>query len=387
MPKLPKTPLNLLILLWLLGVSISVLITADPDKTWPQAVRFLASILLFYALVAFAHKRNRLTWLAYGLMGLGLFFALAAPVAVTWNEAKSTLIPQAIYQLFPLLSPETIHPNTMASLMVLLLPLPLAYFWQDLARRQPTWLLWLAITGWMGIILLLTKSRGGYLAAVIGIVLVLWLMRRRGLAVAMVGITAVAATWLLKTTANTVASGITDPGTIDFRLGVWRIALWLLSDFPFTGAGMGAFNSVGMRLYPFAENNNPGTHNIYLQVGVDLGIPGLIIYLAWLLLALFMAWKTLKWAEKQADGELRAMMVGVFAGLIAYSAHGLVDNGLWLTLVSFVPWLVVALIAAAHNISKKTACPEPAQVATIPPLSPVLPTPHPTDPAPAPTEP
>ena len=395
-PILPVTPINLIILLWLIGVGVSVLVTADPDKTLPQFTRFIASLILFYGLVAIVQRRGQVTWLAYGLIGLGALFALMAPVTVAWHETKSFLIPNVIYQLFPLLSPETIHPNTMASLMILLLPLPLAYFWRDFSQRKRSWLLWLLITGWMGLILLLTKSRGGYLAAVIGVLLVLWLMRRRWLAMALAGITAVAATWLL-TAANTavstadVASGITDPGALEFRLGVWRIALWMMSDFSFTGAGMGAFNDVGMRLYPFADNGNPGTHNIYLQMGVDLGIPGLIVYLAWLLLALFMAWKTLKWAEKLADDDLRTMMVGAFAGLIAYSAHGLIDNGLVWTLVSFVPWLVVALIVVAHGLTssatRKTACTEPAEVAVMPPLSPVSPTPHQADPAPAPTDP
>jgi putative inorganic carbon (hco3(-)) transporter len=377
-PILPVTPINILVLLWLIGVGVSVLVTADPDKTLPQFTRFIASLILFYGLVTIMRRRSQLTWLAYSLMGLGALFALAAPVAVAWNETKSALIPDAVYQLFPLLSPETIHPNTMASLMILLLPLPLAYLAQAFSQRNRLGWLWLVMTGWMGFVLLLTKSRGGYLAAVIGVLLVFWLMRRRWLAVGLAGITAVTAAWLLTTASrsDTAVNGLADPGTMAFRLGVWRIALWMMSDFSFTGAGMGAFNDVGMRLYPFAENNNPGAHNIYLQMGVDLGIPGLITYLAWLLLALFMAWKTLKWAEKLADNNLRTMMVGVLAGLIAYSAHGLVDNGLLWTLVSFVPWLVVALIASAHMITRQTA--------VITPMRQPAPTPDPTHSAPDP---
>lgn len=382
-PILPVTPINILVLLWLISVGVSVLVTADPDKTVPQFTRFIASLILFYLLVTMVQQRRLLTWFAYGLIALGMAFALVAPIAVAWNQTKSAFIPEAIYQFFPLLSPETIHPNIMASLMILLLPLPLAYFWQDFTQRKRSWVLWFIITGWMGIILLLTKSRGGYLAIIIGVLFVFWLMRRRWLAVGLAGVTAVIAILLL-TTFNTStlvpesASGITDPSTMDFRLEVWRIALWMMSDFSFTGAGMGAFNDVGMRLYPFAENHNPGAHNVFLQVGVDLGIPGLIIYIAWLILALFMAWQTMKWAEKLADRELRTMMVGVFAGLIGYSAHGLIDSGLSWTLVSFMPWVVVAFIVAAHNIVRQTAVSLPTPQSS--------PTPHPDHPTPPPIE-
>lgn len=66
----------------------------------------------------------------------------------------------------------------------------------------------------------------------------------------------------------------------------------MVADFPFTGAGMGTFNDVGALLYPFYEVNNPGTHNWYLQVGVDLGIPGLIT----LLVALY------QWSRNIGEG-------------------------------------------------------------------------------------
>ncbi|MCZ7671669.1 MAG: O-antigen ligase family protein [Chloroflexi bacterium] len=306
-----------------------------------------------------------------------------APIAVAWNQTKSAFIPEAIYQFFPLLSPETIHPNIMASLMILLLPLPLAYFWQDFTQRKRSWVLWVhnyRLDGnYSAVDQVAWRLFGNHYWGTIRF----WLMRRRWLAVGLAGVTVVIAILLL-TTFNTStlvpesASGITDPSTMDFRLEVWRIALWMMSDFSFTGAGMGAFNDVGMRLYPFAENHNPGAHNVFLQVGVDLGIPGLIIYIAWLILALFMAWQTMKWAEKLADRELRTMMVGVFAGLIGYSAHGLIDSGLSWTLVSFMPWVVVAFIVAAHNIVRQTAVSLPTPQSS--------PTPHPDHPTPPPIE-
>ncbi len=353
-PILPVTPLNLPILLWLVGLGVTALVTADPHKTLPQFTRFMVGLLFFYLLVASVRQRSRLNGLALGLIALGALFALIAPVAVAWNETKGVPIPDAIYQLFPLLSPDTIHPNIMAALMILLLPLPLAYFLSAFPHR-PTWSLWLAISGWMGIVLLLTKSRGGYLAAVLAVILLLWLLRRRWLAVGLAGVTAVAALWLFvpMTAAPPATADLTNPSTFAFRLDVWRVALWMISDFPFTGAGLGAFNDVGMRLYPFAENNNPGAHNIFLQVGVDLGIPGLIVYLAWLLLALTLASAALRRATAQADNDLQAMMAGALAGLVGYSLHGLVDNGLWSTQVAFVPWLLIALIVQGHQLVKQ----------------------------------
>lgn len=349
--------MNLLVLLWLIGLGVSILITADPDKTLPQFTRFIASLIVFYAAIAAIQQRPHLTWFAYGLMALSTLFALIAPFAVQWNLAKGIPIPDAVYHSFRLLAPDAIHPNIMASLMILLLPFPLAYVLVHVSRRELIWWLWLAVLGLTGVVLLLTKSRGGYLAILVAALVTLWLAGRRILALVLLGGTAVAILWLLYSASDALlltetANGLTDPSTMQFRLQVWQVALRMLSDFPFTGVGIGAFNDVAMRLYPIAESNNPGTHNIFLQVGVDLGLPGLIVYVALLLLVVYMGWMTLKKARKTQDTNLQAMMIGAIAGIAGYSAHGLLDNGLWSTQVSFVPWLVVALVTIAHGLAQ-----------------------------------
>jgi putative inorganic carbon (hco3(-)) transporter len=143
---------------------------------------------------------------------------------------------------------------------------------------------------------------------------------------------------------------MTDSGTFAFRLGTWRIALWMIHDFPFTGVGLGAFNAVGTRLYPLAETNHPGAHNIFLQVGVDLGLPGLVAYLSWLLLNFTLGWLTLRRAARKSDSDLHAMMAAALSGLLGYTLHGLVDNGLWNSQAAFIPWLLAALIIQAHQL-------------------------------------
>ena len=83
-------------------------------------------------------------------------------------------------------------------------------------------------------------------------------------------------------------------GGADQRLEIWSRALYMLQDFPFTGIGMGAFRQVANLLYPFflagPDAEIPHAHNIFLQVGVDLGLPGLIAWLALLILVCVCAW-------------------------------------------------------------------------------------------------
>ncbi|HEB77806.1 MAG TPA: hypothetical protein ENI90_04675, partial [Methylothermaceae bacterium] len=72
---------------------------------------------------------------------------------------------------------------------------------------------------------------------------------------------------------------------------MWTNALYALSDFVFTGIGIGTFRQVMPLLYPFVSitPDSPSfthAHNLYLQIGLDLGLPGLIAWLA-LILVLF----------------------------------------------------------------------------------------------------
>ena len=81
------------------------------------------------------------------------------------------------------------------------------------------------------------------------------------------------------------------------RVELWSRALYAIQDFPLTGCGLGTFRQVVHLLYPpfFVE---PGAdlahaHNFFLQVALDLGVPGLIAYLALLGTALWAGWRLL----------------------------------------------------------------------------------------------
>jgi len=363
-----RTPLDAPALLLALMGGVSLWATAFPETTWAQVARLWSGLVGCYAVLWWANSRARLTWMAYGLVAAGAGLALLSFVMVRWSQTKLFLIPETLYTPFPLLASDAVHPNTMASAMVLLLPLPLALLTSPLDKTNSLaryrWLrpAMLAIaTLLMGGVLLLTKSRGGYLAAAAGTLALLWLSGRRKLALALLVVCVIVGGWLLgfsgsgETTSELLDQSV-DPSTMAFRLNVWRTALWMLADFPFTGVGMGTFNDVAALLYPFYETQNPGTHNVYLQAGVDLGLPGLIAYLAFLGLIVWMGRQAARDFEKAGPSGLRAVAVSCLSGMIALLVHGLVDNTTWNTRAAFLPWLVMGTLAALYRCARDTEC-------------------------------
>jgi putative inorganic carbon (HCO3(-)) transporter len=345
----------LLLLAGMGGVSLTI--TAFPVETFPIVYRQALSILCALGIIAWARTRARLLGLAalFGLLGVG--FAAVAVVAVNWNVRKSFFVPAAVYAALPTLTADTIHPNVMASLLVLLFPLPFAgllwAFRQNVAWRWRA--LFAASCMAVGGVLVLTSSRGGYLAAFVGALVAAWLVgcRRLSLFAGVLGLVVIGALlWsgvLDRGPAEPAAVGaITDPGTLAFRVEVWRTALWIMADFAFTGVGMGAFNDVAPLLYPFYETQNPGAHNLYLQVGVSLGLPGLIAYLSVLMLTLGMGGALVRYVRRSPPDPLALGVVGALAGLIGMVVHGLVDNTVWASRVDVVPWLLIGWLTAAY---------------------------------------
>jgi Virulence factor membrane-bound polymerase, C-terminal/O-Antigen ligase len=111
------------------------------------------------------------------------------------------------------------------------------------------------------------------------------------------------------------------------RFAIWSNALTMLAREPLTGVGFGEFN-LAWTLSEFADRPTAffdHTHNLPLQLLVELGIPlgGLVIAL--LLVALWQAWRR-AWAAAGDDGIVRrvAFMLVLMIGL-----HSQLEYPLW----------------------------------------------------------
>jgi putative inorganic carbon (HCO3(-)) transporter len=132
------------------------------------------------------------------------------------------------------------------------------------------------------------------------------------------------------------------------RQEIWMRSVWAIQDFPYTGIGIGAFPTVAPQLYPFfsfvANEAIPHAHNLVLQVGMDLGIPGLLAFLLILVQALLAAARA---TTRASDGWNRYVAAGSFAALLGVLIHGVVDATLWGTRPALLMWWLIATALAA----------------------------------------
>lgn len=351
------TPADVGIAGLLLMLPVTLWVTAYPEVTRLEVMRLLCGVLLFYSLVNWANVPARLQWVGRGLAAVGLGLAGFALVSVRWNEYKLPFIPDGIYRLFPRLVSNDVHPNVMGGALVILLPLALGlllFGWRSQSRLEKTGLL-LAAVGMLAV-LLLTKSRGAWMGMAAALAILMVLRWRWGWLVLALGAGGFAA-WIARLgwapflemlTANEAIRGL------DGRMEIWSRSLYLVRDFPFTGVGMGSYGPLVDRLYPFflePPGSIPHAHNLFLQVAVDLGLPGLLAWLGVVGGVFVAAWQVWRAGRLQADRLTMGLGAGLLGCLAAMAVHGLTDAIVW-TMVRSAPliWAVFGLVCAAYRV-------------------------------------
>jgi putative inorganic carbon (HCO3(-)) transporter len=348
------------VLLLLFMVPVTLWATALPEITVPQVLRLLAGVLLFYAIVNWARSASRLRILVDGALLILLALALIAPFGVEWLNDKLIILPISIFDRLPLLLADAANPNVMAGYLILFMPLAFAlplFAWKDLKSYER--ILALFVLVFSGVILFLTQSRGAWLGLLIAFA-VLVVFRWRPAFVLMLIAALLVVVGIYFTRSQPLIKGLLGGGQLgsfEGRMEVWSRALYMIQDFSFTGVGMGLFKHVTDLLYPlflFTPGKIDHAHNLFLQVAVDLGLPGLIAWLASLGGVTYLAWVLYRRGANGNDRFLTALGAGLFCTQVALVVHGLLDAVTW-GMVRPAPlvWAMWALIAAGGVIYLK----------------------------------
>ena len=363
-----RTPIDWPLWALLLWLPVPILASGDASLTRPAVYRLLAGIALYYALANWASTRRRLAAGAAALLLSGAGLAAAAPLVATgWQGAKLLGLAATLVDWLtpgkPLFS-EYLNANVLAGALVIIWPITAALALAPLglprrpeaATRAALGLLLALIT----VILGLTQSRAmlAALAVTVGVLVALW---RPRLAAAGCLLLALGAGLVAANRPRPLLRWLRRSGTtfsLSRRGDIWSRSLAMLHDHPWTGIGLGNFPRVQPLHYPFAiaiQESVTHAHNLYLQVGLDLGLPGLVAYLAVLLSGLALAWQAWRRLRRPDMGWLGALATGLLGSQIALLSFGLLDLGGWANKLAFLPWWTLGLTVALHAQSEAMA--------------------------------
>ena len=245
--------------------------------------------------------------------------------------------------------------NAAGSYLVMILPMALA-----LAVAKGWRSLMVAVTALVGAAIWLTGSRaavaaggGVIMAAVVWLTLRHRLVASRKLAVAVVAV-AIVFIGLMAVAPRIVVREVSASRALDVRVEFLATSVRMMATRPLFGIGIGryypssgAFMSPRLRAIYALEN----AHNNVLQIGAELGLVGLTLFV-WLLAAVFAGlWKELR---RRFDDPVPAAVCGGLGGFLITSLTG---HPLLVPEVAYPFWVTLGIGAAiaAVDESRSTA--------------------------------
>lgn len=244
------------------------------------------------------------------------------------------------------------NPNMLANYLILLLPLAAAAFL--CTKRGVVRLGLIGVCGAMGLCLIFTWSRGAWLGLLIGLFIFLLLWNRKTLSACFLGLFALPLAPLVLPqnilTRFSSIGNIADSST-SYRVSIWRASLRMIGDFFTSGIGVG--ESAFRQVYPLYSLSGieaaPHSHNLFLQIQIELGLVGLLLFLCVLFL---FAQSCFAYNGSSADRNSRIMAMGGFGGILAALAQGMTDYIWYNYRVFFVFWFVLALTSAYIRVGR-----------------------------------
>lgn len=371
-----KTPFDLLIILFLMSALIGLWAAYNQEGAFQKLFLLIGAALLFFALANQPSENLWLVIISLGIFGVltNIFFFMTTDWTIFnadfgainqfgrwWSAARpdSKIISELDISIF--------HPNIVGGINAVLVPPCTAfvvYFWRNKSRFLGVFSSGILLLISLG--MALTSSRAAWVATLIGLGL-FWalnqsrirriLIHKHVLAVLPILIV-ISGTILPLFIAKTVAESnnpITNITSFSSRTTLARDTLYLITDFPFTGGGLGSFPglySEYMLVIPHFIFSY--SHNLYLDMALEQGIAGFFLWISIIIICAVILETTIKTQSTNKPKQL--LTTALYASLIVLLIHGIMDDPFYssawgLPLLFLIPGTSVAVSDHHHAFS------------------------------------
>lgn len=323
--------INLLLLLLLCGL-LSVPFALDRSLAWTGFVEFFKVVLMFIIMVNVVRSETRLRIIVMLILVVSCWMSIAAinDYRLGRFALPGARIEGIIGGLFD-------NPNDMALHLVTMVPIAIAFFLSS--RHLIGKLVYPVCVGLMIAGIVASFSRGGFLGLVCATAVLVWRLSRRNrvlfLAIALVLCAAFVA---LAPQDFRTRIATTGDGSSVARQNDLKRSLFVLAHHPLLG--------VGMDNYVLFSNTDHATHNAYTQVGSEMGVPAMVIYIMFLLAALKPLRRMgIEMSDAGTRSRFRYLAAGFEASLIGYMVASFFSSVAYL-------WYLYYLVAYAICLAR-----------------------------------
>ncbi|MBE6701012.1 MAG: hypothetical protein E7582_03890 [Ruminococcaceae bacterium] len=244
------------------------------------------------------------------------------------------------------------NPNVFGEYLILLIPtaLILMLLAKQFSSRSFTFVT--LVTAFLSLIY--TWSRGAWIGCIASFIILFLIISKNAIGTYVLGLCALPAVipFLPSSITDRFTSigNMTDSST-SYRVFIWEASVKMIKDFFFTGIGIGtdAFQIVYTEYALAGIEMAPHSHNLYLQIMLELGIFGFAAFLITLFL-LFS--KTFSFLRDCEEREIKFLVGALLCGIVAFLVQGLTDYVWYNYRVYAFFWMIVAMLVATIKSGK-----------------------------------
>jgi len=316
-------PIRYPFILFILALLISLIFSQDKITSVKELYKYVTAIIIFLVAIALSSKDKGLLVRCIVLTGIPISLLAIYQYFFGFQLVADYLAKENISNIYILdyvkqkrVFLPFVTSNVLGGYLAMIISL-------SLTQKNRVWLI---IP--LAFALLLTRSIGGFLSLLLGLVIYLYLQGKLGKrGILSLFVLTIFILSVLITRSADHKQHVQPIFSTAMRLNYWKDALIIIKTAPLTGVGLGNFNIFSTRF----------AHNSYLQIWAEMGILGLISIL-WLIIATF------KSGLKDTESATRKnQSAGLVAAGTVFLIHNFVEFSFFLPEVALIWWVILGL--------------------------------------------
>jgi putative inorganic carbon (HCO3(-)) transporter len=358
-----RSPYDLFILVFLASGTLSTILSRDPLSSARSVVQ-AALIFGFFALIVNrVDNKQTVVWLVKAMLVVAVFVTVYGILQKYFGYGPfgSAYIRQKIIAYYEIIGQRLFsvmnNPNALGGYLGTMFPLALSML---LAKTRWYWRAGLtAFLAMMALVMLWAGSRGALMGVAASAGVMLFLLRKNRVFVIVLAIILLLSlggilyTYEQETLSRYLRVNDSLDVTLSGRWAIWETAVQIAKDHPVAGIGFYTWTTMypeyGLSFWKTVDN----PHNLLLNMAVEQGIPGVILYVWFVLLFLVTSFRFVRQTRRVSWAY--PLMVGVLGAGISRIVHEIfeADTLLGVSSVAQVFWALLALQIVAARVARR----------------------------------
>lgn len=358
-----KTPMYAPVVFFIIALLWGCMNSFSFTTSVSQVAVHISFILFYFVIVNTIQTKQQ--WMALvKLFLVSAFFVALYGVVQNFTGVQSTEswvdeemfadIKVRVYSFFN-------NPNVLGEFLVMTIPMTVALIWGKAKNMHKALYTFVLIS--MIACMIFTWSRGAWLGVFLACALFFVIMDKRWVLVGILGLMLLPV--LLVISGNTAilerlfSIGNTADTSTAYRVSIWQAAIHIIRDYWLCGIGVGseAYKSV----YPVYALSGADfalhSHNLYLQIWVEMGIVGIVSLFSVIISFIKEVFSESVIQLRKKDNAAK-LVIALGAGLIGYMFQGLTDYVWYNYKILMIYWIILALGISGKQILTRPKKPE-----------------------------